>query len=71
MVVSKAQMRAKKKWEKENIKQFKFRLHKDYDKEIISYLDEVSNKQEYFRNLITKDLIEKGILPKDYIRPTF
>ena len=55
-IVTKAQLRATAKYEKNNYKSYHFRLRNDVDKLLIEYLDSIENKNEYFKNLVKKDL---------------
>ena len=55
-IVTKAQLRATAKYDKNNYKSYHLRLRKDLDKLLIEYLDSIENKNDYLRNLIAKDL---------------
>ena len=54
--VSKAKLRATKKYEKANIRQILLKFHKTHEAEIIEKLDSVPSKNNYVRQLILKDL---------------
>ena len=54
-----AQKRAREKYEKANTVQFKMKLNKNTDADILAKLDEVGNKQGYIKNLIRTDLSAK------------
>lgn len=67
-------------WDRENTRQYKLKLNKRTDEDIINWLDDHENKQEYIKRLIREDirrvndgiaeeelqkLIDEGILPKE------
>lgn len=54
--VSEAKLRATKKYEKANIRQFLLKFHKVHDVEIIEKLDSLDSKNNYIRQLILQDL---------------
>lgn len=60
MPVTKAQMRAQEKYDKNNTVQFHLKLNKNTDADIIERLNEVSEapggKQGYIKALIRKDI---------------
>ena len=41
---------------KENIRQFPFKLNKQYDQEMIEFLEKQENRNEYIRRLIEEDM---------------
>ena len=44
------------KYDKENTKRVYIKLNKNTDKDILDYLESVSNKQGYIKELIRKDM---------------
>lgn len=54
--VSEAKLRATKKYEKANIRQFLLKFHKTHDAEIIEKLESQDSKNNYIRQLILHDL---------------
>lgn len=56
MTTSKAQLRAQAKYDKDNTVQIKLKLNKKTDADIISWLDDISNKQGYIKELIRADM---------------
>ena len=44
------------KYDKENTKRVFIKLNKNTDKDILDYLESVSNKQGYIKELIRKDM---------------
>ena len=67
-------------WDQKNTRQYKLKLNKRTDEDIINWLDDHENKQEYIKRLIREDirrvndgiaeeelhkLIDEGILPKE------
>lgn len=56
MTASKAQLRAQAKYDKDNTVQVKLKLNKKTDADIISWLDDISNKQGYIKELIRLDI---------------
>ena len=53
---SEAHLRATKKYEKANIRQFLLKFHKTHEAEIIEKLDSLDSKNNYVRQLILQDL---------------
>lgn len=51
-----AQKRAQEKYDANNTIQFKMKLNRGTDKDIIDRLNEVENKQGYIKNLIRQDI---------------
>lgn len=51
-----AQKRAQEKYDSNNTIQFKMKLNRGTDKDIIDRLNEVENKQGYIKNLIRQDI---------------
>lgn len=47
-------------WDRENTKQYKLKLNKNTDADLIAWLDSIENKQSYLKDLIRAD-IEKNI----------
>ena len=43
-------------WSKANTKGYYFKLNKDTDADIISWLETIGNKQGYFKSLISADM---------------
>lgn len=58
-MVSEAQKRAQAKYDKENTKQYMFKLNKIYDQDIIEMLDSQRNRQGYIKDLIRADIERK------------
>jgi len=58
MTASKAQLRAQAKYDKDNTVQVKLKLNKKTDADIISWLDDISNKQGYIKELIRADILK-------------
>ena len=56
MTTSKAQLRAQEKYDKDNTVQVKLKLNKKTDADLISWLDDISNKQGYIKELIRSDI---------------
>ena len=46
-------------WDRENTKQYKLKLNKNTDADLIAWLDSIENKQSYLKDLIRAD-IEKN-----------
>lgn len=46
-------------WDRENTKQYKLKLNKNTDADLITWLDSIENKQSYLKDLIRAD-IEKN-----------
>ena len=57
MATSKAQLRAQAKYDKDNTVQVKLKLNKKTDADLISWLDDISNKQGYIKELIRADIL--------------
>lgn len=57
MTASKAQLRAQAKYDKDNTIQVKLKLNKKTDADLISWLDDISNKQGYIKDLIRSDIL--------------
>ena len=59
-MVSKAQVKASNKYDKENTKNINLRLNKKTDKDILDFLETVEpSKMGYIKNLIRKDIKSK------------
>ena len=58
MTASKAQLRAQAKYDKDNTVQIKLKLNKKTDADLISWLDDISNKQGYIKELIRADILK-------------
>lgn len=56
MTTSKAQLRAQAKYDKDNTIQVKLKLNKKTDADLISWLEDISNKQGYIKELIRSDI---------------
>ena len=56
MTVSKAQLRAQAKYDKDNTVQVKLKLNKKTDKDIITRLSAADNIQGYIKELIRADI---------------
>ena len=56
MTTSKAQLRAQAKYDKDNTLQFKLKLNKKTDKDIITRLSAADNIQGYIKDLIRADI---------------
>jgi hypothetical protein len=56
MTVSKAQLRAQAKYDKDNTVQVKLKLNKKTDKDIIVRLAAADNQQGYIKELIRADI---------------
>lgn len=59
MTVSKAQLRAQAKYDKDNTVQVKLKLNKTTDKDIIDWLAKSNNKQGYIKFIIREDMLKK------------
>lgn len=46
----------KNAWDRENTRQYKLKLNKHTDEDIINWLDDHENKQEYIKRLIREDI---------------
>jgi hypothetical protein len=57
MTVSKAQLRAQAKYDKDNTVQVKLKLNKKTDKDIIVRLAAADNQQGYIKELIRLDIL--------------
>lgn len=57
MTVSKAQLRAQAKYDKDNTVQFKLKLNKKTDADIIKRLSAADNIQGYIKELIRLDIL--------------
>lgn len=57
MTVSKAQLRAQAKYDKDNTVQVTLKLNKKTDADIIEYLNSCTNKQGYIKELIRTDIL--------------
>lgn len=60
-MTSYAQIKASRKYDKENTVQFNLKLNLNTDKDIIEKLNTVESKQGYIKNLIREDI--NKILP--------
>lgn len=58
MVVSRAQARASRKYDKEHTRQITLKLNLRTDSDILEKLDQVPSKQGYIKSLIRKDIAE-------------
>lgn len=56
MAVSKAQIRANTRYRQRHFLSLNICFHKEHDKNIVDRLNGVSNKTDYIRELIAKDL---------------
>ena len=54
MMVSEAQKRASQKYNRQNMKNISFSLHKETDKELIAIYEAIPNKAEWFREALKK-----------------
>lgn len=61
MKTSEAQKRAVTKYDAANTVQFKMKLNRGTDADIIERLESVENKQGYIKNLIRMDIEKDGI----------
>lgn len=59
-MATEAQKKARDKYNKENYKVVNFKLHKTNDKDIMEHLEAQPNKQGYIKELIRRDIKEKG-----------
>ena len=57
MTVSKAQLRAQEKYDKDNTIQIKLKLNKKTDRDIIDRLSAADNIQGYIKELIRLDIL--------------
>ena len=60
MTVSKAQLRAQAKYDKDNTVQIKIKLNKKTDKDIIDWLNDTANKQGYIKSLIRFEILKNN-----------
>lgn len=51
-------MENRKRWEKECLRSYTFKVNRNTDKEIIEHLEKIPNKRAYIINLIRKDIKE-------------
>ena len=49
---------ATNQWRKECVKYYKFYLHKEIDSDILEWFEKQSNKREYIKSLLRKDMNE-------------
>lgn len=59
-----AQRRAETKYAKNALRHIVFRLHKEYDSDIIAYLDSLENRQGEIKRLIRQEIAEKADEPR-------
>ena len=52
-----AQLDYIRKYEKENVKQYRLRFNKVYDADVIAKIEEQPNKIDYIRGLIKQDIL--------------
>lgn len=64
-MATEARLRANKKYDAENTKQYKFKYNIKHDADIIAKLDSVANKQDYIRKLIREDLARQQAPAED------
>ena len=57
----------KNAWDRENTRQYKLKLNKRTDEDIINWLDDHENKQEYIKRLIREDIrrVNDGIAEEE------
>ena len=55
-MATEAQLKAIKKYDKANTKQLVLKLNKKTDKDILTHLDALPNKQGYIKELIREDM---------------
>lgn len=55
-MITKAQLKAQRKYDTKNTKSYYIKLNKKNDADIIEKLDTVENRQGYIKNLIREDL---------------
>lgn len=58
-MASEAQRKAVAKYDKTNTTQFKFKLNKNTDADIIEYLNTIENRSKWFKELV-RDQIKNG-----------
>lgn len=61
MTVSKAQLRAQEKYDKDNTVQIKLKLNKKTDADIIDYLSRQENKQGFIKTIIREFMRLEGL----------
>ena len=54
MMVSEAQKRASQKYNRQNMKNISFSLHKETDKELIAIYEAIPDKAKWFREMLKK-----------------
>lgn len=55
-------------WDRENTKQYKLKLNKNTDADLITWLDSIENKQSYLKDLIKADITKSNSLTlKEYL----
>lgn len=59
-MVSETKKRNNKKWDKNNTKSFSVKLFLKTDKDIIEHLQKIENKNAYIKQLIRKDIKNRG-----------
>ena len=47
------------KWKKNFIKRYEFNIHKEVDKEVYEYFEQITNKRQYLIGLIKEDMNKK------------
>lgn len=55
-MATEAQIKAQKKYDAENTRQFHLKLNRRTDEDVLEKLDSVANKQGYIKELIRADL---------------
>lgn len=58
MTMKKTETQRVNEWSKANTKGYYFKLNKDTDADIISWLSGISNKQGYIKELIRADILD-------------
>ena len=56
MADSAAQRKAKLKYAKANYKEYRLRVNKKYDLDIIEHMENLPNKNEYLQRLVREDM---------------
>lgn len=56
MAISEADKRATKKYRREKMKSYSFRISRIYDAELIEYFDGVPDKAQWFRRKIREEM---------------
>ena len=51
-------MENRKRWEKEYLRSYTFKVNKNTDADVIEYLEKIPNKRAYLIELIRKDMKE-------------